>query len=196
MGFGHLGAGAVASGAQSYGPLPWVAGLFYATPGVTGTATTVEGNATAYPLWVPPAAEIDQLLCEVVTTPGSAGAVIRMGVYDDDGTGYPGDLLVDGGTVAAESTGVKSVTLGSVLALPSPLVWLVGVVQGEAATRPTVRTITSGSYPVHSANSTRVMDTSLGHVTGGSESGALPSTFPTGFNPSTTARTKVAVRAA
>ena len=74
-----------------------------------------------------------------VTTGGSAGAVIRAGLYKGDGTaGRPSTLLVDAGTLAATSSGVNLNFTFAVQTLAAGLYWLALVGQGAPATQPTV----------------------------------------------------------
>lgn len=53
-------------------------------------------NAYAYP--IARTATYDRIGIDVATV--EAGTFVRLGIYEDDGSGYPGDLLVDGGAVA------------------------------------------------------------------------------------------------
>lgn len=46
-----------------------------------------------------------------VTGAGTAGSVIRLGVYADDGTGKPGVPLIDAGTVTGDSNAVKTIPI-------------------------------------------------------------------------------------
>lgn len=76
-------------------------------------------------------------------------AVIRLGIYADDGTGRPGALLLDAGLsgsassvlsngfVSAASATVQEVTIN--LNLPAGPYWVAQVVQGVTTTQPTMR---------------------------------------------------------
>lgn len=138
---------------------------------------------------------ISQLGAEF-TVAGDAPSVFRLGVYADDGTGYPGALLVDAGsistgtgnagTVATGGTpGAYAVTLGTPLVLTPGLYWLAGVVQGVTSVQPTLRTGFFGST-FSGAAVTLSSITGGGLVVGYSQSsvtGALPanwSSFSTG----------------
>jgi hypothetical protein len=63
-----------------------------------------------------------------VWDPGSAGSVCRMGIYSDNGSGSPGALLLDAGTVATTNNVTVQVTISQQLAAGT-LVWLVCVPQ-------------------------------------------------------------------
>lgn len=96
-----------------------------------------EGQAFATPLMMP-TVTLDRIGCDV-TTVGSAGAVIRLGIYADGG-GYPDALILDAGTLDATSTGgtnIREITISQTLNMG--LYWLAFVIQGGATTRPTVR---------------------------------------------------------
>lgn len=76
------------------------------------------------PFHVSRGVNIDKIGIEV-TGAGTAGSVIRLGVYADDGTGKPGALLLDAGTVTGDSNAVKTITLGANLPLPNGKYYLV-----------------------------------------------------------------------
>jgi lysophospholipase L1-like esterase len=110
---------------------------------------------------------------------GQSGAVVRLGVYADNGQGYPGALLVDAGTVAADTTGVKEATIA--LALPPGLYWLVACVQDAPTTQPTVRTVANWTpdVPIGLGTGTPVADAVIVGYAAGAPA-AFPASFPTG----------------
>lgn len=57
-----------------------------------------------------------------------AGSTVKIALYEDDGTGYPGDMVVDFGTIDSSTTGVKTLTLGSPQAITAGLYWLLSIV--------------------------------------------------------------------
>lgn len=64
---------------------------------------------------------------------GGTGVGYRMGIYYDDGSGgLPGALLVDLGQVALSATGIRSITLGSLVLEPGRY-WLAGCYQYTTA---------------------------------------------------------------
>ena len=64
---------------------------------------------------------------------GEATSVIRLGVYGHDtSTDRPGALIVDGGTIDASTTGLKTVTIGA--SIPLGIVWIGGVAQTASST--------------------------------------------------------------
>lgn len=58
-------------------------------------------------------ASFDRIAIDV--TIAAASAVIRLGIRSDTGTGLPGALLLDAGTVDASGTGVKEITIAQTL---------------------------------------------------------------------------------
>lgn len=127
-------------------PPPLNAGGFgYVSQGINNTGSTVNpanGLATYTPLAVtnPAGATIHKINVATVTTAGSAGAVCRLGIYKDDGTGNPGKLVLDAGTVdVTTTTGTKSITLGSDITLQPGLYWLCAAPQGGATTQATYK---------------------------------------------------------
>ena len=76
----------------------------------------------------------------------AANGLYRLGIYSDAGTGFPGAVLLDAGTIDVTSTGVKEITISQ--AVTAGLYWLSATPQGSPATPATVSTITSGNYPV------------------------------------------------
>ncbi len=119
----------------------WVTGNLYGIPayGVT-TRLLTQGEQQAAPIWVPNTVTATSLKIEV-TTIGSTGSVIRLGIYNDN-LGQPGTLLVDAGTVSGTTTGVKSATISQVLT--PGLYWLSGCQQGAPVTTTTTRSVNGG----------------------------------------------------
>lgn len=78
----------------------------------------------------------DRIAMEI-TVAGTAGSKVRLGIYLDNGSNSPGNLLVDAGTINADSATVQSITINQVL---NPgLYWLAWVM--NAASSPTFRAI-------------------------------------------------------
>lgn len=98
-----------------------------------------------------------------------AATVIRQGAYADDGTGWPGALLFDAGTIDAATTGAKSITIAQ--NVPSRW-WLVQVAQGGA---PSVQGMTAPLFPQPFGN----LDELGGGLYIDGITGALPATFGT-----------------
>ena len=92
-------------------------GFYYPVQGGTGGAVNIiqtNGTESAMPFFVPTTTTFTKMVVWVVTA-GSAGAVVRFGIYLDNG-GRPGNLLLDGGTAATTSTGAPAeVTISQTL---------------------------------------------------------------------------------
>lgn len=90
----------------------------YSIPGVEPTATATQviaANIVRYcPILVVTPITIDQLMIEV-TGAGAGGTTARLGIYVADTSWQPGALIVDAGTVAVDSLGVKAAGVGVTL---------------------------------------------------------------------------------
>jgi hypothetical protein len=79
-----------------------------------------------------------------ITAAGESGSVFRFGIWNDDGAGKPGTLLLDAGTAATDgSTGAFEVTVSQ--ALSPGIYWVGGAVQGAPSSQPTFRTVNSAT---------------------------------------------------
>lgn len=116
---------------------------------------------------------------EVVTV-GDAGSKVRLGMYLDDGTGYPGALLFDAGQIAGDSATVQELTVNQ--ALPVGILWVAAGCQAAATTQPVLRGHNTGNSSVYLGSS--VIPTAAGMQLGYQMtgiSGALPATAPAGM---------------
>ena len=95
------------SGVKAYG----IPGL---RPTGQGTATQSQGRLYYEPWFLETTATLDRLAVEV-TTGSSAGALLRMGIYNADTSWVPTTLVVDAGTVAVDSTGIQAATINVTL---------------------------------------------------------------------------------
>lgn len=80
-----------------------------------------------------------------ITIVGSAGSLVRMGIYLDDGTGKPGALLLDAGTVIGTGAGLILATISQ--ALSPGFVWVGAVNQGAPVTNATLGYFNIGTFP-------------------------------------------------
>jgi hypothetical protein len=107
-------------------------GMYYVSDDATGVTTGAPGLSVLMcsRLFFPEPTNLALIGVEVTAT--AATAVQRLGLYADDGTGYPGLLLLDAGTVdGASSTGNKEITISAQV---SGLIWLATAAQTAAAT--------------------------------------------------------------
>lgn len=108
----------------------FVTGRYYTTPfcNVTGASSSAQQDAfRCVPFPVGRAQSFDRIGVGL-TSNAAAGALLRFGIYEDDGNGKPGVLVLDAGTIAADSgaTVFKEKTID--VDLDVGLYWI-GVVQ-------------------------------------------------------------------
>lgn len=140
----------------------------------TTTATHGNGTLRLHPEVIPAGGiTIDRVGAEV-TSAGNAASVVRLGCYADDGTGYPGALIADFGTIDGTSATVQTITVSQ--AIPAGLVWWGAAAQNAATTQPTLRAVSGNSIPVFipSGTSAPGSGTSIQGWQMASVSGALP----------------------
>ncbi len=87
---------------------PWVAGQAYGTMGTTPVSfLTVASTMYAFPFYVPNTVLIKTLNVNVLT--GQTGGAAHLGIYADNGAGYPGALVYDTGAI----TGLTGTAVGT-----------------------------------------------------------------------------------
>jgi hypothetical protein len=147
------------------------------TTSLSASLTLGIGTLRLHPFVLLKGATLAKLVADVVTA-GEAGATYRMGVYADDGTGYPGALAWDTGSVAADTTGTKEV--GSNVTLLPGLYWVGGAVQNVVTTQPNMRVVGTAVTPQASLGTSLPAGglSSLGYLQT-AVTGALPATFTT-----------------
>lgn len=144
--------------------------------GQSTSATLGNGTLRLVPWIVPEALTIVRIGGDIGTV-GEAGSKLRLGIYSDDGTGYPGALLIDAGQIAGDSATVQELTISQALA--PGIYWIGGAVQSAPTTQPTVRTTSNWVPPIPLRIGTTAPG-SASTVVGYSQSsvtGALPSNF-------------------
>lgn len=92
----------------TYGSLPGVGSIS------SGTTTLAANQVRYLPIVVDTPITVDQLILEV-TTAGAASTTARMGIYTAGLDWMPVTLVVDGGTVAVDSTGAKTLSISQQL---------------------------------------------------------------------------------
>lgn len=168
---------------------PLSAGVYVWTSGPFATSTSaILGNGTLrlVPWWVPRAITIVRIGAEI-TAVGEAGSKLRLGIYNDNGSCFPGTLLLDAGQIAGDSATVQELTISQALA--PGLYWVGGAVQAAPTTQPTVRVPNQWTPPVWMATGTSMPaanNTIIGYSQG-SVSGALPANFTTSIGTAGTA---------
>lgn len=171
-------AGPGPAAAQVLDVMPVSRWLYASSPGaVSASAAIGNGNLRVAPLLVTQ----DRVLTGIagdISVVGSAGALLRLGVYADTGGAYPGQLVVDAGTISGTSATIQAIT-GLQAVLAAGLYWVGAVVQGAPTTQPTVRTISNWTPPCL-LGGTSSLPTAGGTQIGYSMSGvtgALPASF-------------------
>lgn len=176
------------------GNLPLAAARFYGLPaGATpGTLLTVTGTLYAYPFYVPAPTTIKTLAID--TTTGQTGGAAFIGVYADNGAGYPGSLVSTSNNtsalIATSGAAVQTYTPASNILLQAGWYWLASIFTASS-TFPTVADVSATYTPL---NTQLGSDTAL-HLaaasgqaatgisvaaTYGTLSGISSGTFPTG----------------
>lgn len=126
------------------GSLPLTASKFYGVPrGATpGTVLTVTGTLYAYPFYIATPVTIKTL--NLNTTTGQTGGAAHIGLYADNGLGYPGALVAnsDGGALIATSGAAGQHNTVN-LNLNSGWYWLASIFTASG-TFPTVSSIATG----------------------------------------------------
>jgi hypothetical protein len=89
-------------------------GDYWAAPASRNTAATVAGAMYCRMIFVPVNCTIDRIGASV-TVAGAGGSTITLGVYNDDGTGKPGTLLLDAGTIDGTSATAQEITISQAL---------------------------------------------------------------------------------
>ncbi len=110
-----------------------------------------------------------------VRTAGAANTKARVGIYEDDGDMYPGNLLLDAGEVDVATTGVKTINISQPL-IAGKLYWLAVISNGT----PSIRGNT-GSAAFCIGINTALMAT-IGFYNASQSYGTLPSAYPPGNN--------------
>lgn len=106
----------------------WCYSPYLATP--SGTAWPIINRAYISPHFFPESVDITALAVNVAGA-GTSGNVIRLGIYAAGSDGLPSTVLAQG-TVAGDSTGYKTLTLGSAVTI-SGFFWLAAAPQGSSS---------------------------------------------------------------
>ncbi len=182
------------------GTVPWVSGRFYGAPPSTTPVgiLTVTATTYAYPLYIP-ATTISTVSMSATT--GQTGGNARVGLYADNGAGYPGALVRDFGAIGAlTGTGIVTSTLSATQAVNSGLYWVSSIFTASG-TFPTVTGATAAyTNPLAAqlgfGTALAALAPSGNAPTGISVAGtygALPATFATGATLTVNAATPIAV---
>lgn len=124
-------------------PPQWISGRYYTAPGLPSTLSSPTLNRLrVFPFDIPRPCVVDRISSLVTTA--VAASTLRWVVYEDNGLGYPGALLLDTGAVGdASTTGVKEATIN--LTLGARRYHVGAVAQGG---NPTVTMFESAHSPI------------------------------------------------
>ena len=132
---------------QLLAPRAYTSGQYFFcnSQGTTSTGNTTNNTVRVSPWLVTEAITISRLFAEF-TVAGEASSEFRFGIWNDDGAGKPGTLLLDAGTAStAGSPGAFEVTVSQ--AVGPGIYWVGGAVQNASSTQPTMRTVNTSTMP-------------------------------------------------
>ncbi len=153
-------------------------GRWYGPVGFTGSGSMTVGRLLLSPIVFHRACTLDRIACSHTTT--VASSVARLGIYSDDGTGWPGNLLLDAGTVVTSSgSGPKEIAISQ--AVSGGLYWTAFVSQGGAS-GPTFKTASGSNYGWLNTGAANTAEANsftagIGAISQDGVAGALPATF-------------------
>lgn len=130
-----------------------------AIPGqyISGSTSIVPGSILApegvvhYVPFIPGRNLVLDRLAVNVEVAGSAGSVVRLGIYRDDGEDQPDTVLIDAGTVPTVSTGLKFTPISRALT-GGDRYWFAAVQQGGASITATYTSFTGATGTVTAVN--------------------------------------------
>lgn len=179
--------------------LPMTSGLYYGAPGADiTTVVPAEASMRGLPVIIGKAATVVRVGLDV-SSAGTSGAVIRLGLYRYNAATDSLALLVDAGTIDGTSATYQELTISTAVE-PGWIVFPVAVAQGGAGTRPTVRATFAGGATFPQLGITDAGAASLYYLSLniGGVSGALPASVSnavTSFGTTTFAAPRVLIRA-
>lgn len=168
--------------------------FFPVSPAVTASSNTLGvGTLRACPVYFPNV-YIKALGAEV-TVVGDAGSLVRLGLYADNGFGFPGSLIADAGTIAGDSVASQELAIGPVML--NGWYWFACVVQNTVG-QPTVRTCSTGNvlaqgFPLAMSTGLPAAGQQGSALFVNGVTGALPATFPAAASTNACARMWVQV---
>ncbi len=133
--------------------LPLAASRFYGLPdgSTPGTLLTVTGTLYAYPFSITGGATVKTI--GIDTTTGQTGGAAFIGIYADNGAGYPGKLVATSNNttalIATSGAAVQNYTPTTALALAGGTYWLASIFTASG-TFPTVADISALYTPLNS----------------------------------------------
>lgn len=159
--------------------IPYVVGQWYGCVGGATPYLTPEGTLTATPF----RALLGHTFTAIganTTIVGTAGATLRTGIYSDNGSAYPGNLITEFGSFDATQLGIIILPINQSLA--AGLYWLVSCAQGTPTTQATYSSAAATGWGVTptllGTNSLSSTVYSVGYTNPAALETFLPTTFP------------------
>ncbi len=150
-------------------------GTFYSTPTVFGNSVNsaaISANVLYSVPFVAPMSHTYSNIAVRVAAAGASGTLIRLGIYNDGGD-LPTTLVLDAGTVAGDSTGLKSIVINR--ALVGGIYWLCLV----SNRTPSINFVNAAGMIIGTPD----LNSLYSYYTKPFAFGALPSNFPSPPNP-------------
>ena len=162
-------------------------GDYWASPVAKSTLVTVAGTMYLHAVWVPVNCTLDRISAQ--PTVGAVGSTITLGIYEDNGFGDPGALLLDAGTIDGNVVAASEITISRSL-IGNRLYHIAALVQGGV---PTMRSL-SGTWTGRNTTATNAMGAAVraGRTLSGVSGTALPN--PAGGTGLSTTVPAIAVR--
>lgn len=142
---------------------------------------TTNGVLRVSPFCVPNQVTVSRIGAEV-TVAGDSGSKVRLGIYADDGTGRPGNLVVDAGQIAGDSATVQGITLGTPVTIGPGIYWAAWAVQSVTSVSPTLRTNQDIGMNMEAGTSDPTTGLNVFGFLQNSVTGALPSTWGSSYS--------------
>jgi len=137
-----------------------------------GSTTVVANRLVGTYMLIPRAMTLSHLVIEV-TSAATAGKIARLGIYNVGDNLYPGTLLLDAGTVAVDSTGLKALQISGGQALTKGIYFIAVISDGT----PTVRHYSTAWSPI-GANNTNLAGIATSLYKGSENPATLTDPFP------------------
>jgi hypothetical protein len=167
---------------------------FTSSPSAASTNTGLGiGTLRVHPRFIQTACTLTSIGAEV-TAIGDAGSLVRLVIYADNETNYPGTLVLDAGTIAGDSTGVQEIVISQSLSIGT--YWFGAIIQNVTTTQPTIRTCSNP--PTIDMFMAGITIPSAGITIGGYQqaavTGAAPVTFSTSITPSAVGQARLIIK--
>jgi hypothetical protein len=155
-------------------PLSGRSGEYWGSPVVKSTTALLTGTMYVFSVYVPFAVTLDRIGAEVTVL--AAGSTLTLGIYNDDGGGLPGTLLLDAGTIDGGTVAAQEKTINQVLQA-GRLYHFAALCQGGT---PTVRTL-NGAWTGFNSSLANAVGSSAVIRSGRNRGAVIGAAFPTPF---------------